>query len=156
MISVLEPFANQSQIILFMSQLQMDHSHCNVNNKIWLFWSCDVTCKLVEVHDEHITCEINHLDCTYMFLVTYVYDKCKDYLRSPLWDKMLHYADTIFFRCVVGDFNVISSTNEKVGGRIYNMNKSSEFISIIEACGLVYIGYYGHPFTWCNQRGARI
>lgn len=38
------------------------------------------------------------------------------------------------------------------------MNKSSEFISSIESCGLVDIGYNGQPFTWCNQRdeGARM
>lgn len=38
------------------------------------------------------------------------------------------------------------------------MSKNFEFISIIEACILVDIGYHGHPFSWCNQRedGAKI
>ena len=38
-----------------------------------------------------------------------------------------------------------------LGGREYYMNKSIEFISVIETCGLVDIGYCGHPCTWCNQ-----
>nr|XP_010313000.1 uncharacterized protein LOC104644619 [Solanum lycopersicum] len=59
---------------------------------------------------------------------------------------------------ILGDFNVITSTSEKLGGKDYNINKSLEFISIIEACGLVDMGYYGQDYTWCNHRrdGARI
>ncbi|KAK4707378.1 hypothetical protein R3W88_033067 [Solanum pinnatisectum] len=34
------------------------------------------------------------------------------------------------------------------------MNKSLEFISVIEACGLINLGYTGLPYTWCNQRNA--
>ncbi|KAH0633200.1 hypothetical protein KY284_035986 [Solanum tuberosum] len=32
------------------------------------------------------------------------------------------------------------------------MNKSFDFLSAIEACGLMDLGYSGHHFTWCNQR----
>uniref|UniRef100_A0A0V0IU37 Putative ovule protein n=1 Tax=Solanum chacoense TaxID=4108 RepID=A0A0V0IU37_SOLCH len=35
------------------------------------------------------------------------------------------------------------------------MNKSFEFIGVIEACGLTDLGYTGLPFTWCNQRDAK-
>ncbi|KAH0765178.1 hypothetical protein KY285_001049 [Solanum tuberosum] len=54
--------------------------------------------------------------------------------------------------CTIGDFNVITSTEEKYGGIPYNMTKSLDFISIIEASGLVDIGYSGQHYTWCNQR----
>ncbi|XP_049386507.1 uncharacterized protein LOC125850697 [Solanum stenotomum] len=54
--------------------------------------------------------------------------------------------------CTIGDFNVITSTEEKYGGIPYNMNKSLDFISTIEASGLVDIGYSGQHYTWCNQR----
>ncbi|KAG5595509.1 hypothetical protein H5410_036741 [Solanum commersonii] len=40
---------------------------------------------------------------------------------------------------------------ETLGGLTYNMNKSFEFISVIEECGLIDIGYTRLPFTWCNQ-----
>ena len=90
--------------------------------------------------------------------MTYVYAKCKDQLRKPLWDVMLKRSESMNPWCVLGDFNVITSTSEKLGGRDYNINKSLEFISIIEACGLVDMGYYGQNYTWCNHRrdGARI
>ncbi|XP_055814560.1 uncharacterized protein LOC129884256 [Solanum dulcamara] len=54
--------------------------------------------------------------------------------------------------CIVGDFNVITEVEEKIGGLPYNMNKSLEFISVIEACGLTDLGFHGQSFTWCNNR----
>ncbi|KAK4706685.1 hypothetical protein R3W88_033751 [Solanum pinnatisectum] len=35
------------------------------------------------------------------------------------------------------------------------MDKSFEFISVIKACVLIYLGYTGPPFTWCNQRAVQ-
>ncbi|KAH0771678.1 hypothetical protein KY290_015659 [Solanum tuberosum] len=54
--------------------------------------------------------------------------------------------------CTIGDVNVITSTEEKQGGVPYTMNKIFDFLSVIEACGLMNLGYSGHHFTWCNQR----
>jgi len=89
------------------------------------------------------------------YIKTFVYAKCKDYLRRPLWERMLHYADTRndVPWCVVGDFNVITHNEEKLGGIPYNMRKSLEFISVIEACGLMDLGFNGPKFTWSNLRG---
>jgi len=75
-------------------------------------------------------------------------------MRRPLWDRLLFYANMEIPWCTIGDFNVITSIEEKFGGIPYNIHKSFEFIGVIEACGLVDIGYTGLPFTWCNQRDA--
>ncbi|WMV30193.1 hypothetical protein MTR67_023578 [Solanum verrucosum] len=77
--------------------------------------------------------------------------KYKDYLRRPLWDRLLFYANMELLWCTIGDFNVITSIEEKIGGLPYNINKSFEFIGVIEASGLTDLGYTGLPFTWCNQ-----
>ncbi|XP_055814491.1 uncharacterized protein LOC129884174 [Solanum dulcamara] len=39
-----------------------------------------------------------------------------------------------------------------MGGQPYNMNKSFDFISVIEACGLTDLGFCGQKFTRCNNR----
>lgn len=89
-----------------------------------------------------------------MFLIiTDVYAKCEDQFRRPLWDNLLHYSETILPCFVIGDYNFIPSTHEKFCGRDYYMNKSFKFISDIEACIFVDIGYNGQPYTLCNQRG---
>ncbi|WMV30203.1 hypothetical protein MTR67_023588 [Solanum verrucosum] len=105
--------------------------------------------------DQQITREINHTEAPDTYIKTFVYAKCKEYLRKPLWDKLLHFADTRDATpwCTVGDFNVITNTDEKLGGIPYNMKKSIEFIGVIEACGLMDLGFNGPRFTWSNQRG---
>ena len=41
----------------------------------------------------------------------------------------------------------------KLGGLPYKMRKSIDFINVIEACGILDIGFSGQKFTWCNKRG---
>lgn len=110
-------------------------------------------CKILDNEEQLITCEINHSQFPLPFITTFVYAKCKDILRRSLWEKMLHQATTTLPWCTVGDFNVITSPEEKLGCIPYNMRKSFEFISIIEACGLMDLGFSGQKYTWSNKRG---
>ncbi|XP_055824261.1 uncharacterized protein LOC129892709 [Solanum dulcamara] len=75
-------------------------------------------------------------------------------MRRELWDKMLQFSDMEEPWCTIGDFNVITHVEEKMGGQPYNIKKSLEFISVIEACGLIDLGFHGQQFTWCNKRDA--
>ncbi|KAK4707018.1 hypothetical protein R3W88_033432 [Solanum pinnatisectum] len=155
MIAILEPFSDSAHINMFKSMLAMDDAASNPNGKIWLFWTNDITCKVLETDDQQITCEINHTEVPETYIKTFVYAKCKEYLRKPLWDRLLHFTDTRNATpwCTVEDFNVITDTDEKLGGNTYNMRKSMDFIGIIEACGLMDLGFNGPRFTWSNQRG---
>lgn len=53
----------------------------------------------------------------------------------------------------MGDFNVITTTDEKQSGIPCNMKKILEFVRVIIGCGLTNIGFTGQKFTWCNNRG---
>ncbi|WMV30092.1 hypothetical protein MTR67_023477, partial [Solanum verrucosum] len=86
------------------------------------------------------------------FMITFVYAKCNVELRKALWDRFIHLSTIKIPWCTMCDFNVITSIDEKKGGIPYNMNKSFEFISVIEASGLIDLGYSGSQFTWCNNR----
>ncbi|XP_055802719.1 uncharacterized protein LOC129871761 [Solanum dulcamara] len=152
-IAILEPFSDSIQIQYFRNQLNMDHAISNPNGKIWLFWNKDVDCRILENEEQLITCEFNHVMNPNQFIVTFVYAKCKDHLRRPLWDSMLQQSATSLPWCTLGDFNVITDPQEKLGGVTYNMKKSLEFISIIEACGLQDLGFCGQRYTWSNLRG---
>ncbi|KAK4733751.1 hypothetical protein R3W88_008012 [Solanum pinnatisectum] len=133
----------------------MEHAMSNCNGKIWLFWNLDIDCKVIDEDEHQITCEMVHNELHTKFTNTFVYVKCKDHLRRPLWDKMLQHASsrTNSLWCAVGDYNVITSTEEKRGGVPYNMRKSMEFIAVTEACGLMDLGFSGQKFTWSNNRG---
>ncbi|XP_055835240.1 uncharacterized protein LOC129903721 [Solanum dulcamara] len=151
--AILEPFSDSSQIHQFRNQLNMDNAISNPNGKIWLFWNKDVDCRILENGEQVITCEIFHVRNPNQFRVSFVYAKCKDHLRRPLWDSMLQHSNTTLPWCTLGDFNVITEPEEKLGGVTYNMRKSLAFISIIQACGLQDLGFSGQKYTWSNQRG---
>ena len=125
MLSILEPFSNQSLIDSYRMQLFM------TNNKIWLFGSNDITCDILESDQQQVTCEVSHENCSEKFLMTYIYAKCKDQLRKPLWDGMLKWSVTMYPWFILGDFNVITSISEKLGGRDYNINKILEFLALL-------------------------
>lgn len=154
LIVVLEPFYDNSHLNSFRIKLGMDKAACNQNGKIWMFWTTDYSCDILETDEQHITCELQHVELTEKFMISFIYAKCRDHLRRPLWDRLLHYSNMNKPCCTIGDFNVISSIEEKKGGLLYNMNKSFDFISVIEAYGLIDLGFNGQPFTWCNQRAA--
>ncbi|WMV30192.1 hypothetical protein MTR67_023577 [Solanum verrucosum] len=153
-IAIVEPFADQSHIAIVKLQLQMDQAVSNPNGKIWLFWSTNVTVQVLEKHDQHIIVTFQHTTLRDKFMMSFVYAKCKEYTRRSLWDRLLLYSNIDLSWCTIGDFNVITSIEEKLGGIPYNMNKSLEFIGVIEAYGLTDLGYTGLPYTWCNQRDA--
>lgn len=111
MIAILEPFSNSSHIDSFKQHLTMDEATSNINGKICPFWNHDVDCQVLEADEQHITCEIKHVQLSSHFTVTFMYTKCRDYLRRPLWDRLLHYSDINSESpwCTIEDFNVITA-----------------------------------------------
>ncbi|XP_057723427.1 uncharacterized protein LOC130939336 [Arachis stenosperma] len=52
----------------------------------------------------------------------------------------------------MGDFNAISSQNEKSGGNFKPQSVIDAFNSFIDAHSLANLGMVGRPFTWTNRR----
>lgn len=98
--------------------------------------------------------ELRHAEAGEVFHINVIYAKCKPVLRRGLWE-------TLRFKsimrnvpwCVIGDLNFIASIKEKTGEIPYQMNKSLDFLSMIEDCGLIDLGYYGSRYTGSNVRG---
>ena len=47
----------------------------------------------------------------------------------------------------MGDYNVIFTIDDKLVGVPYNLRKSIEFISFIDACGFMDTSFKGQKFT---------
>ncbi|XP_070019587.1 uncharacterized protein [Nicotiana sylvestris] len=125
-----------------------------VNEKIWIFWDKEFSASVTDYDEQQLTLEIRHVESDCPFLLTIVYTKCIPILRRPLWEVQIHKSATYDSSwCVIVDFNTIASTEEKIGGIPYQMNKSMEFLCMIEDYGLVDLGYYGSRCTWPNGRG---
>ena len=124
-IDIIEHFDNSINLMNFKIQLEMENVIINFNGKIWLLWKSDVHC-IVRDQDEHqITCDFSHNDLQNKFIMTFVYAKYKDYLRRPPWDKLLQQAENEDEPwCSFGDYSVITSTKQKLGGIRYNIRKN--------------------------------
>ena len=51
-IVILEPFSDSDHVQNFKVHLNMDNATTNCNGKIWVFWSNDVDCNILD-EDEH-------------------------------------------------------------------------------------------------------
>ena len=144
-IAILEPFADSGNVMNFKNQLAMDNAIANFKCTICLYWNGDIDC-IVRDKDEHKdTCVFNHNELQKQFTMIFFYSKCKEHLRRPRCDKMLQKADIEDKPCFyVGDYNVITSTEENLGGITYNIRERLDFIDTIQASGLMDIGFCGH------------
>lgn len=92
-IAILQPFADSGNMIILKNQLAMENTITNCNGKIFLFQYGDVNCVVSDHDEQKITCDIINNEIQKQFTMTFVYVKCKEYLRIPLWDKMLQQAE---------------------------------------------------------------
>ncbi|XP_070031882.1 uncharacterized protein [Nicotiana tomentosiformis] len=53
---------------------------------------------------------------------------------------------------VGGDFNVVFSEEEKIGGLLVYPLEYEDFAFCVNSCGMFDTGYKGSPFTWWNGR----
>nr|XP_009598929.1 uncharacterized protein LOC104094661 [Nicotiana tomentosiformis] len=53
---------------------------------------------------------------------------------------------------IIGDFNVITNREEKLGGRPYKLEESLDFIECLNEFGLQDAGFTGAKVTWCDNR----
>ncbi|XP_019239991.1 PREDICTED: uncharacterized protein LOC109219985 [Nicotiana attenuata] len=154
LIAVLEPFLDDTHLNHFKIQLSMHHATSNVNNKIWIFWDQEFQGSVLDSDEQQVTLELRHVEAAETFHISVIYAKCKPILRRPLWENLrLKSTTTHVPWCVIGDFNVIASIEEKIGGLPYQIHKSIDFLSMIEDCGLIDMGFYGPKYTWSNGRG---
>ncbi|XP_075083444.1 uncharacterized protein LOC142167183 [Nicotiana tabacum] len=113
----------------------------------------DFSGNVLDQDEQQMSIELRHAETEEAFHITVIYAKCKPHLRRSLWETLrFKYTMCNFPWCVIGDFNVIVSVEEKIGGVPYQMNKSLDFLTMIEYCGLTDLGNYGPRHTWSNER----
>ena len=66
-----------------------------------------------------------------------------------------HLLDSLSTQCnlpwvVLGDFNEILYSNEKLGGAMREAKQMEDFRDCLNRCGLVDLGFIRQKYTWCN------
>ena len=74
-ITILEPFSDSVHIQNFKVQLSTDNAISNCNSNIWVFWSSDIDCNILDEDEQKSTCNMKHNELLYQFANTFVYGK---------------------------------------------------------------------------------
>ncbi|XP_059310251.1 uncharacterized protein LOC132061448 [Lycium ferocissimum] len=105
--------------------------------------------------EQQVTSKLCHQDIGTNFIATFVYAKCDKEGRLDLGDNMYQLASSMVLPWMVGgDFNVILSEEEKLGGLLVTLSECEEFAFCINSCELFDLGFKESPFTWWNGRAA--
>ncbi|XP_060185616.1 uncharacterized protein LOC132615077 [Lycium barbarum] len=114
-----------------------------------------IQCDVLMDTDQQITLKLCHQDTGKDIIATFVYAKCDEGERLELWDSLYQLASDMNFPWMVGgDFNVILSEEEKLGGLPVALSECEDFAFCINSCGLLDMRFKGSPFTWWNGRSA--
>ena len=77
-------------------------------------------------------------------------DTNKRYVSWQLLDSLSRQCNLPWV--VLGDFNEILYSNEKLGGAMREAKKIVDFRDCLNRCGLVDLGFIRQKYTWCNGR----
>ncbi|XP_071939796.1 uncharacterized protein [Coffea arabica] len=149
---LLEPLSDTPQLEVVRRLLGFDSALGALNNKVWVFWYNDMSLSFKELAEQLLHMHITFSSgCSIQFSA--VYARCTRVGRRDLWSTMDALAGEIVGPWLLaGDFNVISSMEERVGGSPANERNMEEFNDSIGNCGLTEVPFDGALFTWTNGR----
>lgn len=70
-----------------------------------------------------------------------------------MWSNLSHVANLHNLPwLLLGDYNEILNGNEKLGGRLVNLNRALDFKACLDECKFLYLFFSGPKYTWSNLR----
>jgi hypothetical protein len=86
-------------------------------------------------------------------LISFVYGPPYQKCSSDFWSQLAEFGyDNFLPWLCIGDFNSITSSLDKLGGRPFNALSHNDFGYFMNAFGMIDLGFLGNPFTWSNHR----
>lgn len=110
--------------------------------------------QLLDCIDQFLQVELVHSTFPTAIMITCAYASCDGRERRTLWSDLPSVIPNIPW-IVVGDFNIVTSQEEKMSGCPINLNDAAEFAQMIQQSSLTNLGYNGSKYTWSNNRLSR-
>ena len=119
---------------------------------IWILWKTDVVeLKHLCTTEQEIHTSVKVFGSNSSWLLSAIYASPRRSERRMLWQNLSTVAGLHSLPWVmVGDFNDITSSDEKWGGNIPNASRISEYYDCMNACNMIDLGFTGPKFTWTN------
>lgn len=120
---------------------------------VWLFWKNTIDLILFSSAENmfHVLFKFHNIKPEVLF--TGIHAPSVPAPRHRLWRSMeenLPPPETPWL--VVGDMNEVTSQADKKGGRLFRRGQCSDLNNLMDAAGLMDLGYSGCPYTWTNAR----
>lgn len=122
-------------------------SFANNKGTIWLFWIESTDVQVFAFFDQFVHIKILLPYFPSALHVTVVYASCDDRERRDLWEQ-LHALNNNCLWMVAGDFNIVPSQEEKIGGCSVNLNDVVEFLDMIQQANILNAGFTGPLECW--------
>ncbi|XP_042954601.1 uncharacterized protein LOC122291014 [Carya illinoinensis] len=154
-VAILEPFHEESKMPRLASFLEFSKFCCNEysGGKAWLFWKEEYGFEVLNMTNQSLSGWF-HLGTNQVF-VTFVYAKCTMLECRGLSGELDSISIVDDPWLVVGDFNVICSDSERIGGNPRPVSTMVEFNESLDNCGLVEMRVHGRSMSWCNDHNGR-
>ncbi|XP_075661151.1 uncharacterized protein LOC142630978 [Castanea sativa] len=117
---------------------------------IVIFWKKGVDFSLDTFSPNHIDGIVNKgTDKEWRFTGFYGESETTNHHLSWSYLRRLKNRNAIPWLCS-GDFNEITRSHEKLGGRNRPARQMEDFRDVLDECGFRDLGFVGGKFTWCN------
>lgn len=121
-----------------------------------LAWRNGVELEILSSNDMAISAMIFSDPVQHPWLLTCIYGPPYKQDQYMFWDFLNQIGSTYSgpWLCL-GDFNDITSQQDKRGGNCFAQSSKGGLNSVIFNQGLIDLGFSGNSFTWSNERGGR-
>ncbi|XP_074291836.1 uncharacterized protein LOC141618644 [Silene latifolia] len=132
-------------------------SFCNYskhyNGRIWLVWNSSTTrVTMLQVHAQVLHFHVHHLATGRAFYLSVVYGSNCPVKRASLWDSLTAMAPQAGPWVVMGDFNIVRYSHEKIGNLPAHLPDMLDFNNCLSSCGFDDMQGTGNDFTWFNKQ----
>ncbi|XP_022893966.1 uncharacterized protein LOC111408437 [Olea europaea var. sylvestris] len=151
-LGILEPFVSLEKIGRWARNLRFENFCTNMDygGKMWLFWSSDIEFDQIQVSSQILSGWFSRDGVR--VLGSFVYANVLQVHRRELSDQLRDLdcgGDALF---VGGDFNIVRSDEEHVGGLLPSTSGKFEFNKAIHDVGLMDIPFDGPKLSWGNGK----
>lgn len=135
----------------------MDHPLIGRKGGLLFAWRLGLEVEVICINANAISLLVYSDPSNTPWLLTGVYGSTEWLQKWDFWQSLqaLAHAFAGPWMCI-GDFNCILNSSEKRGGHSFVSSSHNLFHNLMDACGLIDLGFKGQKFTWSNNRDGNV
>ena len=152
----IETWSNEESLEFLRCRLHFNNKLVVPSNKkgggLALFWNSDFNLSVKSFSCNHIDSVIDE-GIPEAWRLTFFYGAPETHRRIETWNLLRRLNQQFLLPwCCMGDFNEIVKNEEMHGRNRHPDRQMQGFRDAMDECDLLDLGYWGSPFTWCNNR----